>query len=79
MDIVDRPRKPHLLNVQRAKAYTVIDRLSIIWRENISDKIKCKFVQAVVDSTLWMHHVEADLAYREKAKPEIAQESYHSN
>ena len=35
-----------------AKAWTAIDRLSIIWKSNLSDKIKCKFFQAAVVSIL---------------------------
>ena len=34
------------------KAWTAIDRLSIIWKSNLSNKMKCSFFQAVVVSIL---------------------------
>ena len=38
--------------MQLAKAWTAVDRLSIIWKSNLSDKIKCHFFQAAVVSIL---------------------------
>ena len=29
------------INTQLAKAWTAIDRLSVIWKSNLTDKIKC--------------------------------------
>ena len=34
------------------KVWTAIDRLSIIWKSNLSDKIKLNFFQAVVVSII---------------------------
>ena len=34
------------------KAWTAIDRLSIIWKSNLTDKMKCSFFQAAVVSIL---------------------------
>ena len=34
------------------KAWTAIDRLSIIWKSDLTDKMKCSFFQAVVVSIL---------------------------
>ena len=34
------------------KAWTAIDRLSIIWKSDLTDKMKCSFFQAVVISIL---------------------------
>ena len=39
-------------NMGQAKAWTVIDRLSIIWKSDLSNKIKCNFFQAAVVSNL---------------------------
>ena len=39
-------------NTRLAKAWTAIDRLSVIWKSDISDKIKHNFFQAVVVSIL---------------------------
>ena len=39
-------------NMRLAKVWTGIDRLSIIWKTDLSDKIKRDFLQAVVMSVL---------------------------
>ena len=36
----------NVINIRLAKALTAIDRLSIIWKSDDSDKIKCIFFQA---------------------------------
>ena len=40
------------INTQLAKAWTVIDRLSVIWKSDLTDKMKCSFFQVVVVSIL---------------------------
>ena len=40
------------IKVRLAKAWIAIDRLSIIWRSDLSNEIKCNFFQAVVVSIL---------------------------
>ena len=48
------------INTWLAKAWTAIDRLSVIWKSDLTDKIKCSFFQAVVmlillyGCTTWM-------------------------
>ena len=47
------------INTQLAKAWTTIDRLSVIWKSDLTDKIKRSFFQAAVllillyDLTKW--------------------------
>ena len=36
------------INTQLAKAWTATDRLSVIWKSNLTDKIKRRFFQAAV-------------------------------
>ena len=36
------------INTQLAKAWTAIDRLSVIWKSDLTDKMKCSFFQAAV-------------------------------
>ena len=57
------------INMRLARAWTVIDRLAIIWKSKLSDKIKRNFLPSSsrVNSTIWMHHRDADEAYRENA------------
>ena len=40
------------INTRLTKAWTAIDRLSIIWKSNLTDKMKRSFFQAVVVSVL---------------------------
>ena len=40
------------INMRLAKAWTVIDSLSVIWKSDLSDKIKRNFFQAAVVSIL---------------------------
>ena len=36
------------IDMRLTKAWTAIDRLSIIWKSDLTDKMKCSFFQAVV-------------------------------
>ena len=58
------------VNTRLVKAWTAVDRLSIIWKSDLSDKSKWNFFQAVLVS-IWMHRRDADKTYREKAKREL--------
>ena len=40
------------INTQLAKAWTAINRLLVIWKSDLTDKIKCSFFQATVMSIL---------------------------
>ena len=40
------------VNTRLAKAWTTNDKVSIIWKSDLTDKIKCSFFQAVVVSIL---------------------------
>ena len=40
------------INTRQAKAWTAIDRLSVIWKSDLTDKIKHNFFQAAVMSIL---------------------------
>ena len=57
------------INTRLAKASRAINRLSVIWKSDLADKIKCSFFQAAVISILlygcntWMltKHIEKKL------------------
>ena len=40
------------INTRLAKAWTAINRQSVIWKSDLTDKMKCSFFQAVVVSIL---------------------------
>ena len=50
------------INTRLAKAYTTIDRLLILWKSDLTDKIKRIFFSSSgrVDTPIWMHHMDAN-------------------
>ena len=40
------------INTRLAKAWIAIDSLSVIWKSDVTDKMKCSFFQAVIVSIL---------------------------
>ena len=48
------------INMQLAKAWTAIDRLSVMWKSYLTDKIKQFFLSSNhVDTAIWMHYMDA--------------------
>ena len=47
------------INMRLAKVWTAIDRLSVILKSDLTDKIKRVFFGRV-DTAIWMHHVDAN-------------------
>ena len=56
-------------NTRLAKAWTAIDRLSVIWKSDLTYKIKLSFFPSSgrVDTAIWMHYMDANWMYEEKA------------
>ena len=48
------------INTRLAKAWTAIDRLSVIWKLDLTDKIKRSFFQAAINTVIWMHHIDVN-------------------
>ena len=44
------------------KAWTDIDRLSIIWKSDLTDKMKTQFLPGSgrIDTAVWMHYMDAN-------------------
>ena len=57
------------INTRLAKAWTAFDKLSVIWKSNLTDKIKCSFFQAAVVSILLYGR------YKEKAWQQLHKNS----
>ena len=55
------------INMQLTKAWTAIDKLLIVWKSNLTDKMKHSFFQAAV----WMHHLDANKTAGEKARRQL--------
>ena len=53
------------INMRLVKPWTTINRLSVIWKSDQSDKIKHSFFPSCgcVNTAVWMYHMDADQAY----------------
>ena len=49
-----------------AKTWTAIDRLLVIWKSDMTDKVKCSFFPSI-DTAIWMHHMDTNKTYGEKS------------
>ena len=61
------------IDMRLTKAWTAIDKLSIIWKSDLIDKMKRSFFQAVVvsDVAVWMHHLDAKKTAGEEARRQL--------
>ena len=52
------------INTRLAKAWTTIDRLSVIWKSELTDKMKHSLFffskQRRVDTAVWIHYMDAN-------------------
>ena len=49
------------INMQLARAWTAVDRLSVIWKSNLTDKMKQFFRSSDrVDTVVWMHYMDTN-------------------
>ena len=58
------------IDTRLTKAWTAINRLSIIWKSDLTDKMKRSFFQAAVTS-IWMHYMDANKAAGEEARRQL--------
>ena len=49
-------------NTWLAKAWPAIDRLPVIWKSKLTNKIKCSFFPSSsrADTAIWMHYIDAN-------------------
>ena len=52
------------------EAWTAIDKLSVIWKSDLTDKMKRSFFQ-VVDTAVWMHQLDANKTARKEARRQL--------
>ena len=57
------------VNICLVKVCNAIHKLLIIWKCNLSDKMR--FLPSRVHTTMWMHHMDNSKMYREKVKWEV--------
>ena len=61
-----QPKKD--IGMRQTKAWTAIDKLSIIWKSDLADEMKRSSFKAAV---VWMHYLEANKTTGEKARREL--------
>ena len=60
------------IDTRLTKTWTAIDKLSIMWKSDLTDKMKRSFFQAaVVSILLWMHNLDANKTAGEKARQQL--------
>ena len=61
------------INMRLAKPWTAIDRLSVIWKLDLTDKMKCSFFPSDgrVDTAIWMQYMDTNKMYGEKTWPQL--------
>ena len=59
------------VNISLAKAWTAINRLSIIWKSDLFNKTRLLPKCGCINTTVWMHHIDAYKTHREKARWEL--------
>ena len=61
------------IDTRLTKAWTAINRLSIIWKSDLTDKMKHSFFQAAVASILaiWMHYMDSNKTAGEEARRQL--------
>ena len=61
------------IDTRITKAWTAIDKLSIIWKSDLADKMKRSFFQCSgrIDAAIWMHYSEANKTAGEKARRQL--------
>ena len=57
------------IDTRLAKAWTVIDSLSVIWKSNLTDKNETQFLPCSgrIDTAIWMHYLDANKRAGEKS------------
>ena len=60
------------IDMQQTKAWTAINKLSIIWNSNLTDKMK-RFLPGScrVDTAEWMHHLDTNKIAGEEARRQL--------
>ena len=58
------------IDTWRTKAWTAIDKLSVIWKSDLTDKMKLQFLPSSgsVDTAVLMHHLDAKKTARKEAR-----------
>ena len=61
------------IDTRLTKAWTAIDKLSVIWKSDLTDKMKRSFFQAAVVSVtaVWMHHLDANQTAGKEARRQL--------
>ena len=61
------------IETRLAKAWTAINRLSIIWKSDLTDKMKRSFFPGSghIDTAIWLHYMDANRTAGEEARRQL--------
>ena len=69
------------INTRLAQERTALGRLSVIWKSDLADEKKTQFLQSSsrIDTTVWMHYMDANKTYGEKARLRLHKNAVSNN
>ena len=58
------------IDTRLTKAWTAINRLSIIWKSDLTNKMKCSFFHGSgrINTAIWMHYMDSNKTTEEEAR-----------
>ena len=59
------------IDTRLTKAWTAINRLSIIWKSDLTDKMKRSLFQAAVKSAIGVHYIDSNKTAGEEARRQL--------
>ena len=59
------------IDTRLTKARTAINRLSIIWKSDLTDKMKRSYCSCRIDTAVWMHYMDANKTTGEEARRQL--------
>ena len=61
------------IETRLTKAWTAINRLSIMWKSDVTDKIKTQFLPGSghIDTAIWLHYMDANKTTGEEARRQL--------
>ena len=61
------------IDTRLTKAWTAINRLSIIWKSDLTDKMKMQFLPGSghIDTAIWMHYMDSNKTSGEEARRQL--------
>ena len=66
-------KKKKDIDTRLTNAWTAIDKLSVIWKSDLTNEMKTQFLPSSgrIDTAVWMHHLDANKTVGEEARRQL--------